>query len=460
MMRIKLAFAAAAVTAVTVPVYMVNSIPLPDNTHLRDTGQRVPDAGYKWNGTPDWGIQVQSTRRFDIGYPTIDKFVSSLVDKFEHRNHSVFWDKGFKHPEAEFVYASDTEKKWEIPRGMRLKDAATLTVEWDPGQRHPAMPQIKAGKEDGTWEADFPYHFTRNGKKTDKLELSKKEYTDADRINALHEVLDRKLSTQWVGGLAHPKFENVFSDDKEGTYKTSPGYAWVTAQDGNRTDLRAKWHPGLVHSEHAVLAAGPKEGEWIAAFGYKVVLQADGKSVMPQWTPEMPSPDHRQVVSGKEPGELSPADGYKWFNKDDPASAHFAVVWNPYSASRLHEKIEAGEKEGTWVAKYGYKFVSPGTSLKVARDYSIILEPRDATPAQASVTASTPSDGASEACAKGAKGALVDSFVAHTFMGAVAIFTLGPKGLYWTFRSYSSTAARTAAAGCAAGVIANSLSPR
>jgi hypothetical protein len=105
------------------------------------------------------------------------------------------------------------------------------------------------------------------------------------------------------------------------TYQANPGYVW---EDKDAWFPKAIWSPGLAHNSVKHIYAATNPDHWVPQPGY-------------QWQ-----------------DAYDPKIGYVERSSTDPLE----VVWRAGASYPNRPNISAGLKEGVWLPKKGYKFVS------------------------------------------------------------------------------------------------------
>ena len=128
--------------------------------------------------------------------------------------------------------------------------------------------------------------------------------TDAGVGIALSSLVKRMF-----GGSTLPP--NVLRGE-DGKLLPAPGYAWVSAAEG---EFAVRWVPGKLHPGQSIVA-GTVVGQWTPCAGYAWVSPDDPVSAEVRWEPGAPHPTALHVVAAPQEGKWRAADGYRWVSRD------------------------------------------------------------------------------------------------------------------------------------------------
>lgn len=159
-------------------------------------------------------------------------------------------------------------------------------------------------------------------------------WTDAD--NAESRFFWQSKAVKWLVGQPHPEF-NAEAGEQEGSWNPMPGYAFVDKTQG----LSTVWKAGLLHPDYMAWS-DDVEGKWIPVTGYRFIYEGDtfADSV---WDPNQRY-DDLKVISLPEKDRYKPFPGYKFI---EPGTS-LKVVWVPGLLNSDNPKLIAGTNEGSW----------------------------------------------------------------------------------------------------------------
>jgi hypothetical protein len=162
-------------------------------------------------------------------------------------------------------------------------------------------------------------------------------YRWADTRNADARFFGQPTAVKWEAGMAHPD-HNAETNATEGIWDPMPGYEFTDKANG----LETVWKVGLQHPDYMAWA-DDVEGQWIPVTGYRFVYEGD-TFVASVWDPGKRY-DDLKVISLFEKDHYKPFPGYKFL---EPGTS-LKVVWMPGLVNSDNSRLIAGSQEGSWV---------------------------------------------------------------------------------------------------------------
>lgn len=140
----------------------------------------------------------------------------------------------------------------------------------------------------------------------------------------------------WRAGVKHPTFD-AETTQTPGGWNPLPGYAFVDKTQG----LNTIWKVGLLHPDYMAWA-DDVEGQWIPVTGYRFIYEGD-TFVDSVWDPNKRY-DDLKVISLSEKDQYKPFPGYRFL---EPGTS-LKVIWTPGLVNSDNPKLIADRREGTW----------------------------------------------------------------------------------------------------------------